>query len=215
MQRQLEERACKRPLRSNSDEAAPPERLSEQLGAPWQRRGHARAGGGRRRFRHPSGRQPQAQRRPGGTSCRCRARDRFACACAWQLCAQQGHQAGYLCRVWSAIPKNRANGVVASTASWAPCQSGRPLHTTSMRRPSWMGTSRFMAAQTTLRRLPGRPARWPARSERLGRRGCPDVAQAARWSPYSSAGAGTRAKRQGEAKALEEEDPKVGRGDGL
>ena len=31
--------------------------------------------------------QPQDQRLPGCTSCRCRARDRFACTCTW-LCAQ-------------------------------------------------------------------------------------------------------------------------------
>ena len=83
-----------------------------------------------------------------------------------------------------------------------------------------------MAAKATLRptRAPasfGSPARWPARTGRHGRRGCQTWHKrrgGRRMSPYSSggasAGAGTRAKRQGEAKASQEEDPKVGRGDG-
>ena len=103
-------------------------KLPEQLGgtrAAWRRHGRARAGGGRRRLRCPSSRQLQAQRRPGGTSCRCRA---------WsgQLCAQQGLPGSP--GLWSAIPRN--------TADWAPC--GRPLDTTSLRRPSWIGTSRII-----------------------------------------------------------------------
>ena len=96
MQRQLEERGCKRPLRSKSNEAALPVQPGGAQQA-WQRRGLARAGGGRRRLQRASGRQPQAQTRPGGTSCRGQARGKFACACAGQLCAQQ-RLAGSLCR---------------------------------------------------------------------------------------------------------------------
>ena len=39
----------------------------------------------------------------------------------------------------------------ASRASWDPCRMGRPLATTSMRRSSATGTSRFMSASRTLR----------------------------------------------------------------
>ena len=39
--------------------------------------------------------------------------------------------------------------ILASTATWAPCQRGRPLATTSMRRPSAAGTSRFKSRRAT------------------------------------------------------------------
>ena len=39
--------------------------------------------------------------------------------------------------------------IVASTATWAPCQGGRPFATTSMRRPSAAGTSRFKSRRAT------------------------------------------------------------------
>ena len=47
---------------------------------------------------------------------------------------------------------------LASTASCAPCHKLRPLHTTSMWRASWTGTSRFMANKATLRPTRGAPA---------------------------------------------------------
>ena len=58
--------------------------------------------------------------------------------------------------------------IVASTATWAPCQRGRPFATTSMRRPSAAGTSRFKSRRATfVATRAGQPV-WPAR--RLGRR---------------------------------------------
>ena len=52
---------------------------------------------------------------------------------------------------------------VASTASCAPCHKLRQLHTISIRRASWTGTSRFMADKATLR--PTRaPASWQTRA---------------------------------------------------
>ena len=44
-----------------------------------------------------------------------------------------------------------------ATTALMPCQEGRPLHTTSMRRASAMGTSSFMADKST-----SRPTRAPA-----------------------------------------------------
>ena len=87
--------------------------------------------------------------------------------------------------------------IVASTATCAPCQNGSPLQTISMRRASWTGTWRFIAANLTF--LPTRaPASWHtramARSKGKARDArTPDVAQAARWSPSTS-----NAQRQGQ-----------------
>ena len=39
--------------------------------------------------------------------------------------------------------------MVASTANCWPCQSGSPLHTTSMRRASWRGICQLMSAKRT------------------------------------------------------------------
>ena len=109
---------------------------------------------------------------------------------------------GRSCGQWQCRPGEEANksgrrpsrvtGLtsVASTASCAPCQSGRPLQTTSMRRASWTGTSMFMAASATLRPIRA-PASWQtqvmARSRRKAREAStPDVEHAARWSPDAS-----------------------------
>ena len=80
--------------------------------------------------------------------------------------------------------------LVASMASCAPCRRGSPLQTTSMRRASWMGTSRFMSASRTfcatcapasLHTLANARSRGMAREART-----PAVTHAARWSPKAS-----------------------------
>ena len=55
---------------------------------------------------------------------------------------------------WSARGRgwpSRRTGLtgVASTATWAPCHRGRPLATTSLRRPSLAGTSRLRSRRAT------------------------------------------------------------------
>ena len=85
----------------------------------------------------------------------------------------------------------RGDTIVASRASWDPCQRGRPFATTSMRRASATGTSTFMSASRTLRATlapASRQTRATACSSgraRVGR--TPEVAQAARWSPKGRA----------------------------
>ena len=81
---------------------------------------------------------------------------------------------------------------MASTASCSPCHRGRPLQTTSIRRASCTGTSRFMSASRTFlaTRAPASrhtPAR--ARSRGMAREArTPAVAHAVRWSPSTSSG---------------------------
>ena len=80
--------------------------------------------------------------------------------------------------------------IVASTATWAPCQRGRPFATTSMRRPSAAGTSRFKSRRATFvaTRAPASlQMRAAARSSGPARlASAPTWAQAERWSPRSS-----------------------------
>ena len=80
--------------------------------------------------------------------------------------------------------------IVASSASCAPCQSGRPWATTSMHRASLTGTSMFMSATRTLRATcapPSRQTRATACSSGKARDAkTPDVAHAERWSPSGS-----------------------------
>ena len=69
-------------------------------------------------------------------------------------------------------------------ASCAPCQSSRPLQTTSMCRALWTGTSMLVAESTTLR-LTRAPASWQTRAMARSRgrareASTPDVEQAAR-----------------------------------
>ena len=77
--------------------------------------------------------------------------------------------------------------MVASSASCEPCQRGRPLATTSMRRSSETGTSRFMSASRTWRATLA-PASRHTRATACSRGSArvdrtPEVAQAVRWSP--------------------------------
>ena len=53
-------------------------------------------------------------------------------ALAQGSCAHSNAWLGLCAGVRSAVPRKRADKL-ASTASRVPCQSGRPLHTTSMR----------------------------------------------------------------------------------
>ena len=53
--------------------------------------------------------------------------------------------------------------MVASIACWEPCQSGRPLATTSMRWSCETGTSMFMSARRTFRATRA-PASWQTRA---------------------------------------------------
>ena len=80
--------------------------------------------------------------------------------------------------------------MVASSASWEPCQRGKPFATTSMRRSSETGTSRFMSARRTWRATlapASRQTRATACSKGSARvASTPDVAQAVRWSPSGS-----------------------------
>ena len=78
-----------------------------------------------------------------------------------------------------------------STAIWAPRHSGKPFATTSIRRPSVAGTSRFSSRIRRHlwrpgHRLPGRcaPPRAPAAQPMCAR--TPTCAQADRWSPRLS-----------------------------
>ena len=80
--------------------------------------------------------------------------------------------------------------MVASSASCEPCQRGRPLATTSMRRSSETGTSRFMSASRTWRATLA-PASRHTRATACSRGSArvdrtPEVAQAVRWSPRES-----------------------------
>ena len=72
---------------------------------------------------------------------------------AWRFrCAAS---AAALPGTWSAPARtvpSRLTGLtkVVSTAAWAPCHSGRPFASTSMRRESASGTSKFMSRRRTL-----------------------------------------------------------------
>ena len=90
-----------------------------------------------------------------------------------------------------ALPSRRTGlTIVASNATWAPCQRGRPFATTSMRHPSAAGTSRFKSRRATFvaTRAPAslqmRAAAHSSRPARLA--SAPTWAQAERWSPRSS-----------------------------
>eukprot|EP00439_Symbiodinium_sp_Y106_P056293 s3465_g7.t2 len=52
---------------------------------------------------------------------------------------------------WASPSRVKGDTIVASRASWDPCQRGRPFATTSMRRASATGTSTFMSASRMLR----------------------------------------------------------------
>ena len=83
---------------------------------------------------------------------------RFRCAAA--VTAQPGWTSA---RGWASPSRVRGDTIVASRASWDPCQRGRPFATTSMRRASAIGTSTFMSARRTLRATLA-PASWQTRA---------------------------------------------------
>ena len=95
---------------------------------------------------------------------------------------------------WGCAAPSRPTGLtrVASTASCAPCQRGRPCARISMARPSAGGGSRFMWARGTCMctRAPA-SRRMRAKVLSIGTarvRKAPLVAHAARWSPNASKG---------------------------
>ena len=77
---------------------------------------------------------------------------RFRCAAA--VTAQPGWTSA---RGWASPNRVRSDTIVASRASWDPCQRGRPFATTSMRRASPIGTSTLLpsAASALLRSQAG------------------------------------------------------------
>ena len=123
---------------------------------------------------------PRARTQRGDSVGSFRARGTFAVVCASQHCGQPNPGG------WA--DDGGVNGKLCPGC--APCRSGRPLHTTSMHRASWTGTSMFMAASATLSptRVPVSCQTWAmARSRGNAREAStPDVEHAARWSPYAS-----------------------------
>ena len=111
VQRQLEERGCKRPLRSNSDEATPPENPGYL--SSWAERGRRGEGTGAREQAEEGGGfgvpaaanfKPKDDRAAPPA-----AVELFACACSGpgQLCAQQGLP-GSLCRAVVCHPEKQS-----------------------------------------------------------------------------------------------------------
>ena len=112
--------------------------------------------------------------------------------------------------------------MVASSAGCEPCQRGRPLATTSMRRSSETGTSRFMSASRTWRATLA-PASRHTRATACSRGSArvdrtPEVAQAVRWSPRESSTPWQLhlrgASGEGQAQAPQQQDPELRTGDG-
>ncbi|OLP78568.1 hypothetical protein AK812_SmicGene41240 [Symbiodinium microadriaticum] len=147
VQRQLEERGCKRTLRSNSDEAAPPENpgcLSSWAERRWRGRGTgarklAEEGGG---FGVPAA----ANLKPKD--------DQAALPAAVELgiglpafapgsCAHSKAWLGLFAGAWFAIPRNRANQ--RSVDGKLVTMPEREAVAYDLDAPSWIGTSRFMA----------------------------------------------------------------------
>ena len=146
-QRQLEERGCKRPLRSNSDEAAPTENpgclstwAERRRGRGTGAREHAEEGGG---FGVPAA----ANLKPKD--------DQAALPAAVELgiglpafapgsCAHSKAWLGLFAGAWFAIPRNRANQ--RSVDGKLVTMPEREAVAYDLDAPSWIGTSRFMAA---------------------------------------------------------------------
>ena len=156
---------------------------------------------------------------PGCASCLGAALERYCCCCCesavaaslldfgvgvatlapcCELKSEAGSRVGALPRLAEA-----SDGLtqVVWTASWAPCHSGKPLQTISIRRASATGTGRFISASRILRatRAPGSwQTRATARSSgRAQEAKAPELAQASRWTPSgreAAASAGGRAE---------------------
>ena len=112
--------------------------------------------------------------------------------------------------------------MVASSASCEPCQRGRPLATTSMRRSSETGTSRFMSASRTWRATLAPASRHTratacSRGQRAGgqnARGSTGRAVVTERVQYPVAAASARCEREGQAQAPQQQDPELRTGDG-
>ena len=225
LQGELQEGGCERTLRRNGDEATPAENPCCLGGVADSGRGtgcacpgeEANKGGG---FLSPASSNLETKHDQATAAAASISGYTFAGVCVARHCGRP-MQPTWLSAASCGRP-SRLTGLtsVASTASCALCQSGRPLQTTSMRRASWTGTSIFMAASATLH--PTRaPASWQTRAMARSRGNAreastPDVEHAARWSPYAS-----RAPRQeqlrepsgrgweGHAQAAQEQDAEV------
>ena len=107
--------------------------------------------------------------------------------------------------------------MVASIACWEPCQSGRPLATTSTRRSSETGTSMFMSARRTFRATRA-PASWhgPLKGQSAGSqhaRVCtrsPVVTKRVEATPTSAC---AWRDRQRKSQASQQDNPELRRGD--
>ena len=187
---QLEERRGKRSLRSHGNDTAPSLnpcvlRSGAERGRRTRRphaREHAEEGCG---FCRPAPAHLDAEHDEAAAASPAELRVRLSALAAGCIAeSNAGHNVST--GPWSSVTCKGLTKV-ASTATCEPCQSGSPLQTTSMRRASWTGTWRFMAASLTFR--PTRaPASWQTRAMARSRGKAreartPDVAQAARWSP--------------------------------
>ena len=146
---QLEERRGKRSLRSHGNDTGSIACTAGRgaRGALASRtREHAEEGCG---FRHPAPAHLDAEHDEAAAAKPAELRVRLpalAAGCIAEGNARHNVSTG----PWSSVTCDGLT-MVASTATCKPCQSGSPLQTTSMRRASWTGTWRFMAASLTFR----------------------------------------------------------------
>ena len=100
-------------------------------------------------------------------------------------CPARGPHTPALCPSWpTGLTK------VVSTGAWAPCHSGRPFASTSMRREPASGTSTFTLRRKTLVATRAPPSRQTLAASRSTGAPCgpntPAVGHAALWSPKAS-----------------------------
>ena len=225
MQRQLEERGCKCPLRSNSDEADPPENPG-CLSSWAERRRRGRSAGAREQAEEGGGFgiPAAANLKPKDDQAAPPAAVELGIglpALAPGSFAHSKARLGLGAGVWSAIPRNRANqSRIDGELGTMP---EREAVAYDLDAPAVVdGHIEVHGRQSNVTTNAGSGFLADPRDGPLDRNGSggEDARRGTSSTTvtvlieWASAGAGTRAKRHGEAKAREEEDPKVGRGDG-
>ena len=215
---ELEEGSRKRALRSGGDDATPPEDPRSQGRSPQRGRGASRPRpskeaneGGSLRVPAPPDFKPENDESTSPTAVKFGiSLPPLAARSVAQGTAKVGGSPG----LQHPLARHRADeGRIDREPA---CHMLRLLHTTSMRRASWTGTSRFMADKATLRPTCA-PASWQTRARARSRQcaGCKDARVGAGGAVISilvkeaPAGAGVRTEGKGQAESPQEQDAEV------